>query len=622
MLGNAPGETAPVFASFPIPAFSTSPYLNTGSDARYIGTAACAACHPNNEASYRLTPHSRALADIDLAREPADGAFDHPLSGRSYHVYRKDGKLHHEEVVRTEDGREIARLDHPIRYVIGSGHFTRSYLVEVDGFLYESPITWYSARQKWDMSPGYDIAHHGSFERPVALGCVGCHAGRAEEVAGAYHKLTFHELAIGCENCHGPGSLHRDVQHTRKSKPGETDLTIVHPGKLSRSLLESICADCHHSTAATVAVRGRDAHDFRPGRPLSDFRIHYRFAGGGDQMTVVGHVEQLRQSACYQKSPGLTCITCHDPHRVEPVKDAAAFYRDKCLTCHQASSCKVERGVRIERERDNCIACHMPRGDTEIPHIAFTHHRIGRHNAGAVKRVAAVSDLVTDDALSHLGPQDRDRNLGLAYFKLSRSSSYSVYADTFRWRALTLLEGVAWAGLHDGEIDMTLAELCAESNSARAAQLARHVLEQPSAPILRMRALPILFDRDYRGAQLPRGDQVASGIGPSAADPRGLARTWACATCDRTTFRTRCRRSRPLLPSVLTARPSMRDSRNCIAGKVMSSEPRSIGRKHAGSWRTINSSGGPNATCASDWSLAGRQQPPHPLMLHNHEKSL
>ncbi|HKA06140.1 MAG TPA: multiheme c-type cytochrome, partial [Gemmataceae bacterium] len=172
---------------------------------KYIGTAACAECHKSNHESYLLTAHSRAFSDLDPKAEPPDGSFPHTPSGRTYRVYRKGNKFHHEEVLRTADGTEIAKLDFPVKYLIGSGHFTRSYVVEVDGFLHESPITWYAQKKKWDMSPGYDAPRHWSFERPVQIGCVHCHSGRVELVGDAVHRMTIHEKAIGCESCHGPG---------------------------------------------------------------------------------------------------------------------------------------------------------------------------------------------------------------------------------------------------------------------------------------------------------------------------------------------------------------------------------------------------------------------------------
>ncbi len=205
-------------------------------------------------------------------------------------------------------------MDVPIRYLIGSGHFCRSYLVEIDGFLHESPITWYTSKKKWDMSPGYDFPTHWGFERAVKTGCLACHAGRVEPVGDSLHRMTLHEKAIGCESCHGPGSKHEALHRAKKHVPGQEDLTIVQPSRLSRARLEAICTVCHLNGPASIPLRGRQDTDFRPGMPLTDYRIDYRFANGSEQMTVVGHIEQLRGSACYQKSERLTCLTCHDPH--------------------------------------------------------------------------------------------------------------------------------------------------------------------------------------------------------------------------------------------------------------------------------------------------------------------
>lgn len=71
------------------PALSASRFLNTGPDARYVGTDACAECHRANHRSYLLTAHSRALGDLDVREEPPDGSFFHQASGRSYRVYRQ-----------------------------------------------------------------------------------------------------------------------------------------------------------------------------------------------------------------------------------------------------------------------------------------------------------------------------------------------------------------------------------------------------------------------------------------------------------------------------------------------------------------------------------------------------
>ncbi|MCA9205427.1 MAG: hypothetical protein KDA59_20385, partial [Planctomycetales bacterium] len=362
---------------FPLPAVSESPYLNVTDNAQYVGSAACRDCHQAETNTYQMTAHSAALSDVDPSKEPPEDSFVHAASGREYTVYTSEGRVHHRESLPADDGETIESNDYPLRYLVGSGRHSRTYLVEADGFLLESPITWYASRQAWGVSPGYDEPDHPGFSRMVGTDCLICHAGQLNAAHQQYRHLELIEQSIGCERCHGPGSLH--VEHRKSKEVIVEDLTIVHPGDLSRSLQESICAQCHMQAAAMVRVRGRDYADFRPGLPLSDFQLHYQTDDSHDSMTVVGHFEQMHRSQCYIQSTTLTCTNCHAMHEPPP-EDKVAYYKQKCFSCHSSDNCGLELAERREHQpQDNCVACHMPTSDTDIPHIAFTHHRIGIH---------------------------------------------------------------------------------------------------------------------------------------------------------------------------------------------------------------------------------------------------
>ena len=86
-------EPPPAPDPFPLPPLASSPFLNTGPDAHYVGSETCLPCHKEEHASFRHTGMGRSMADVDLAREPPDGAFDHPPSKRRYQIVRKDGAL-------------------------------------------------------------------------------------------------------------------------------------------------------------------------------------------------------------------------------------------------------------------------------------------------------------------------------------------------------------------------------------------------------------------------------------------------------------------------------------------------------------------------------------------------
>jgi predicted CXXCH cytochrome family protein len=168
-------------------------------------------------------------------------------------------------------------------------------------------------------------------------------------------------------------------------------------------------------------------------------------------MTVVGHLEQLRQSACYQKSAELSCLTCHNPHMRDKPKDLTAFYRKQCLNCHAQRGCSLELAERLKKEpTDNCMSCHMPRGKTDIPHIAFTHHRIGKHQPISPVNSGHVPDLVAIDDAPQLTNVDRERNLGLGYVVAASRATEFRFASTYLDRARALLERAYKAGLRDG----------------------------------------------------------------------------------------------------------------------------------------------------------------------------
>jgi tetratricopeptide (TPR) repeat protein len=421
---------------------------------------------------------------VDPADEPPDGEFRHDASGRDYAVVRRDGALHHRETLRDSNGSLIAQADHPLRWLVGSGRHSRTYLIETDGFLAESPVTWYESQQAWGLSPGYDQAMHQSFGRPADWGCLYCHVGRAEPVEGAYHRLAIHEQAIGCERCHGPGAEHA-ARFREGSESALAADRIAHPAKLPRVRQEDICAQCHLRGEATVPLTGRSLDDFHPGMRLSDVRLDYGLRSS-DSMNVVGHVEQMRLSACYQKSEDLTCITCHEMHSPPPPDEAFNYYRQRCLSCHAEESCGLEASERrVRNAQDNCAACHMPQVETDIPHIAFTHHRIGIHSLapGLPKRdsdlAAGATDLLAYGDVSHVSEAEQERCLGLAYLEASSKSDSRAASDAYRRRARSLLETALARTPGDGEVAAALAKMYWMENHSGALQLAQAALRDP-----------------------------------------------------------------------------------------------------------------------------------------------
>lgn len=481
-------ESAPVSHGVVIPRVpppvSPTRFQNATGHVDYVGSERCMDCHTQEHESWLMTAHSRALQKVQLESEPPDGEFSHEPSGRRYRVVRLNGQMRHQEFMKPKTGPEIMLSDHETKYLVGSGRHTRSYLIEADGFLVQSPITWYASRGEWGMSPGegYNVPQHWAFERPIDQRCMTCHVGQMTSIAGAPARLEFQALSIDCERCHGPGELHVAKWNSPDHREtGIEDTSIVHPGRLSRQRQEDICAQCHLSGAASAAVRTRSLFDYRPGLSLEDFVVNYEFKTPDRTMRVVGHVDQMRLSRCYQESETLTCTSCHDPHvPVEPA-NTMEFYRKRCLSCHDLDNCGVAEDTRrTEATGDNCMTCHMPKSPTaDIPHIAFTHHRVGLHTLDDT-----TPDVVSDRELqpivnnANLDAIDRDRCLGLAWINLSDQSLHGDEFHAARDKGRILLEKVVSEGGGDAEVEAALALCFRHENPARAITYATQALER------------------------------------------------------------------------------------------------------------------------------------------------
>jgi hypothetical protein len=280
-------------------------------------------------------------------------------------------------------------------WAVGSGREGKSYLLQVGGALFQSPLSWYSRRGVWDRSPGFAADKTLDFERPVTADCLFCHAGRAAPVAGSVNRYAeadpIPEPAITCARCHGPGEA-----HVRDARRGN----IVNPVKLGPAQRDSVCEQCHLSGAARIPLPGKTFEAFRPGMALEEvFSVYLPVTAG--QFKVVSHAEQLALSRCATASEGkMWCGSCHDAHR-EPA-DATRWYGARCASCHQ----------QLRPHGDDCAGCHMPRTAAhDGGHTAFTDHRI-RKPADAALPAGPATAL---RAWREPAPEWRMRGLGLAY---------------------------------------------------------------------------------------------------------------------------------------------------------------------------------------------------------------
>jgi Flp pilus assembly protein TadD len=361
-----------------------TPYSNVRPDVKYVGDQSCARCHAELARSYHQHPMGRSLVpqagDAPQGHEERTQNADFRALGFHYSVESQGDRVVHREMKEDGQGRVLAEKKAEVAFAVGSGTRGRSYLINHDGYVFQSPITWYPQRHVWDLSPGY-VGRHHHFARPVTAECLFCHSNHADAVADTvnhYQTPIFQGYAIGCERCHGPGELHVR-RHERGEELGAVDNTIVNPGRLDPALREAVCEQCHLQGDVRVLRRGLGPFDYRPGLPLHRFvSVFVAPAGSGETKKFVGHVEQMHASRCFGASAGkMGCISCHDPHQLPSAIERIAYYRDRCLTCHAEKGCSLSVSERLQKSKaDSCIDCHMPAGKSDIPHASVTDHRI------------------------------------------------------------------------------------------------------------------------------------------------------------------------------------------------------------------------------------------------------
>ena len=382
------------------------PSVAAGSIAASGPDAACAQCHQAISERYEATPMARASGSAEDGFLPAD--FTHAASGIHYTVTKDGGRvwLSYERPDATANRELAGRVE--LRYYVGSGLRGRTYLFEREGYWFEAPINWYGKKRVWDMAPNFLSAREMPLTLRVDPGCLHCHASEvAESLPDARNHYTGEPFGAGgirCASCHGDGAAH--VASGGKVKM--MDLDALEPVRR-----DSICLNCHLEGEAAVIRAGKREDEFRPGDDLFDYAVFFvRQRESGSEGRATSQWEALLKSRCKQASGDrMTCTTCHDPHGGPAPEEREAYYRAKCLQCHNANSF-VEKH---HPENPDCAACHMERmTSSDIAHEQVTDHWIRKEIGGPEPARATSGPLV---AVGGVAADDRD--LGLAYAQMA-----------------------------------------------------------------------------------------------------------------------------------------------------------------------------------------------------------
>ena len=182
------------------------------------------------------------------------------------------------------------------------------------------------------------------------------------------------ELNIGCENCHGPGSVH--VQSAKADKSA----TIVNPRKLAAERATVICNQCHSRPQGTLKNDqpvNKENRMLIPGISRNDYLANHTTREDaaqkdfwGDGVHSKSHHQQgtdlVRSKKYINGNQLMTCADCHDPHGKSRVKhqlrqEVRDGKNSLCASCHKDIKTKTHTAAKVgmEHEQINCVDCHV-----------------------------------------------------------------------------------------------------------------------------------------------------------------------------------------------------------------------------------------------------------------------
>lgn len=337
--------------------------------APYVGAKSCAGCHPSIYQKQRASRHSRTFfdaPDLKSIRLPEKPIVDKVLPSTSHRLRREGESI---RLTTRSGGQEFEAV---IAYAVGSGDRGLTMVArDANGLARVCRVSSYLGGTLWDLTsnaadPRPDDPN-GPLGRPLPRGaaekCIDCHV-TSLRAARDRQAPEAADRGIGCERCHGPAGNHLAAMSLKFSDPA-----IARPSKASAEQVIKLCGSCHKADDPSMTE--------------------------ADPRFVRFQASTLPLSRCYiEGRGGMSCVTCHDPHR--DADPDPASYEARCLACHAPSASvpsnarerlapsvdEIRRVACPVKPASGCVGCHMPRVEGAAPHASFTDHRIPRRAGG------------------------------------------------------------------------------------------------------------------------------------------------------------------------------------------------------------------------------------------------
>lgn len=300
----------------------------------------------------------------------------------------RDPREHPDAILPDLNTNKIAPFTkEQVAFVYGT-KWKQRYFTKIGDDYFPLPVQWDVGNKIWrpyhvaDTGADWWTAFYPSdnMQRPTGPTCDGCHSVNYD-----IHTKQVAEWNVGCERCHGPGSEH--VSHPTRDN-------ILNPAQMDDVASNDTCIQCHsQGRPLTEQIEGR-AYDwpvgYHVGLHLADYwkledhtlgqTTFTHFADG------TAHKNRMQgndfvQSVMYKH--GVTCASCHDVHGTENYAQLRKPVDKLCLDCHGPASPNGPHTATLEghtHHKDGssgsqCVACHMPRFETEgVPDSFVSSH--------------------------------------------------------------------------------------------------------------------------------------------------------------------------------------------------------------------------------------------------------
>jgi predicted CXXCH cytochrome family protein len=169
--------------------------------------------------------------------------------------------------------------------------------------------------------------------------CAECHTEVTDRFGTSSHARLVADgqgkMDTGCENCHGPGSLH--------VKAGGGAGTIVNPKKSPET-----CFQCHLDKRGQFSLP--HTHPVLQGK-MSCSDCHDPHEGSA-----------VRGSGASLESENETCTACHTAQK-GPFIFAHNAMREGCTACHSQHG-SINAKMLVARDANLCLRCHLQTTNT------------------------------------------------------------------------------------------------------------------------------------------------------------------------------------------------------------------------------------------------------------------